>query len=216
LVQINYKDLQFTENRWTKTYCWLLCSGEILSILKVHHILPLKWNHKVRTEQGWPATKLEVDFFALWKKEVCLIFPLYLLESILWLKKFLKTLVTLMSKGITYAIYIRGQQTMAQRWNASLCFFVYIRFFFSCFCCCAGWGCIVVFTKVLIIYQILHTWIHPLHHSSLFFHPPTPGVVSVGILFLFTNMCTRYLHYIHLHHSSAIDICFMAIFVLQW
>jgi hypothetical protein len=25
----------------------------------------------------------------------------------------------------------------------------------------------VAFTKVLIVYQIYHTWIHPLHHSPL-------------------------------------------------
>jgi hypothetical protein len=40
-------------------------------------------------------------------------------------------------------------------------------FLFIYFYCCAGWGYIVAFTKVLTIYQIYHTWIHPLHHSPL-------------------------------------------------
>jgi hypothetical protein len=33
------------------------------------------------------------------------------------------------------------------------------------FYCCTGWGYTVSFTNVLTIYQIYHTWIHPLHHS---------------------------------------------------
>jgi hypothetical protein len=32
-----------------------------------------------------------------------------------------------------------------------------------------GWGYIVAFTKVFTIYQIFHTWIHPLHHSWNYF-----------------------------------------------
>jgi hypothetical protein len=35
------------------------------------------------------------------------------------------------------------------------------------FYCCAGWGYIGIFTKVLVIYQINHTSIHPLHCSLL-------------------------------------------------
>jgi hypothetical protein len=39
-------------------------------------------------------------------------------------------------------------------------------------CVCAGWGYTGVFTKILTIYQIYHTWIHP---STILFHfPPTP------------------------------------------
>jgi hypothetical protein len=54
----------------------------------------------------------------------------------------------------------------------------------------------VAFTKVLIIYQIYHTWIHSLHHSSL--SPPLiPEIVSKGIMFPFTCMCTQYLHPVH-------------------
>jgi hypothetical protein len=40
------------------------------------------------------------------------------------------------------------------------------------------WGYIVAFTKVITIYQIYHTWIHPLHHFPLFSPPPIPGIVS--------------------------------------
>jgi hypothetical protein len=43
-------------------------------------------------------------------------------------------------------------------------------FFLSCSYCCVGWGYVLTFTKVLIIDQIYHTWIHPLHHSPL---PPS-------------------------------------------
>jgi hypothetical protein len=38
------------------------------------------------------------------------------------------------------------------------------RFLFIFLLLC--WGYIVAFTKVLTIYQIYRTWIHPLHHSS--------------------------------------------------
>jgi hypothetical protein len=36
---------------------------------------------------------------------------------------------------------------------------------------CAGWGYTVAVTNVLTIYQMYHTWIHPLHHSYLSLHP---------------------------------------------
>jgi hypothetical protein len=64
-------------------------------------------------------------------------------------------------------------------------------FFFYCY---AGWGYIMPLIKVLIIYQIYHTWIHPLHHSPL---SPILGTVPTGIIFPFTNRLTQYLHYIH-------------------
>jgi hypothetical protein len=41
--------------------------------------------------------------------------------------------------------------------------------FFIFFYCCAGWGYIVAFTKVLTMYQIHHTCIHP---------PPTALLLS--------------------------------------
>jgi hypothetical protein len=62
-----------------------------------------------------------------------------------------------------------------------------IPFFWYCFnyfflYCCAGWGYVVAFTKVLTIYQIYHTWIHPLYHSPLYPHALIPGIVSTGII----------------------------------
>jgi hypothetical protein len=56
----------------------------------------------------------------------------------------------------------------------------------------------VTFTKVLTIYQIYHTWIHPLHHSPSSPPAPIPWIVSIGIIFLFICMCTQYLHHTHL------------------
>jgi hypothetical protein len=53
---------------------------------------------------------------------------------------------------------------------------------------CSGWGYTVAFTKVLKIY---HTWIHRLHSSPLFPPPPIHGIVSTGIIFPFTYMCTK-------------------------
>jgi hypothetical protein len=43
---------------------------------------------------------------------------------------------------------------------------------FYFFYCCTGWGYIVAFTKVLTMYQIYHTWIHPLLCSPLSLSPP--------------------------------------------
>jgi hypothetical protein len=68
--------------------------------------------------------------------------------------------------------------------------------FFSFFNCCAGWGCIVAFPKVLTIHQIYQSWIHLLHHSPLS-SSPIPVTVSTGIIFLFTYTCTPYLYQIH-------------------
>jgi hypothetical protein len=45
--------------------------------------------------------------------------------------------------------------------NIHVLFFLYVLYY-------AGWVYIVISTKVLIIYQIYHTWIHPLHRSPLF------------------------------------------------
>jgi hypothetical protein len=66
--------------------------------------------------------------------------------------------------------------------------------FFHFLNCCTGWGYIVAFTKVPKIYQIYHTWIHPLHHSPLSYHPLIPGIVSTGFIFPFTYMWTYYLY----------------------
>jgi hypothetical protein len=59
---------------------------------------------------------------------------------------------------------------------------------------CAGWGYIVASTKVFIMYQLYHTWIHTLHC----FPPSIHGTVSTGIIFVFICMCTYFLHCTHL------------------
>jgi hypothetical protein len=68
----------------------------------------------------------------------------------------------------------------------------------------------VAFTKVLSMYQVYHTWIHPLHHCLLSLPTHIPGMVSIGIMFAFTYMCTQYLHHIHppipLFTSSSISL----------
>jgi hypothetical protein len=56
---------------------------------------------------------------------------------------------------------------------------------------------IVAFAEVYTIYQIYHTRIHPLNHSPLFLSPPIPGIVSIGLIFLFTYMYAQYLHHVH-------------------
>jgi hypothetical protein len=66
------------------------------------------------------------------------------------------------------------------------CFFSYVMM--------GGVHC--VFTEVLTIYQIYHTWIHSLPHSPLSF-PPIPGIVSTGLIFPFIYVCTQCFHYIH-------------------
>jgi hypothetical protein len=40
----------------------------------------------------------------------------------------------------------------------------------------------------------ISAWIHPLHHSPLSSSLPHSWSVSTGIIFLFTYMCTQYLH----------------------
>jgi hypothetical protein len=57
---------------------------------------------------------------------------------------------------------------------------------------CAGWGYIVAFTKVLTIYQICHTWIHP--SIILLYAPPFKEEFQ---WVSFTYMCAQYLHHIH-------------------
>jgi hypothetical protein len=58
-------------------------------------------------------------------------------------------------------------------------------------------GVTVGFIKILIIYQIYHSWIYPHHHSPLFSPLPIPGIVSTVLIFPLTYMCTQYLYYIH-------------------
>jgi hypothetical protein len=47
------------------------------------------------------------------------------------------------------------------------------------------------------MYQICHTWIHPLHHSLYPYSPPIPGIVSTVIIFTLTYICIQYLNHIH-------------------
>jgi hypothetical protein len=60
------------------------------------------------------------------------------------------------------------------------------------------WGYTVAITKVLIIYQIYHTWIYPLHQSPSSPSSPHPGIVSTDIIFPFIYVNIQYLHHIHL------------------
>jgi hypothetical protein len=66
---------------------------------------------------------------------------------------------------------------------------------------CAGCGYIAAFTKDLTMYQIYHTWIHPLHHYPLNFSLPNPGIVSTDKIFVFTYMCSFYT-FLHCFHST--------------
>jgi hypothetical protein len=74
----------------------------------------------------------------------------------------------------------------------SICYINFSIFYFH-FYYIVMQGYIVMFTKVLRIYQ---SWIHPLHHSPSL---PLliPGIVSTGLIFSFTYMYTQYLCHIH-------------------
>jgi hypothetical protein len=73
------------------------------------------------------------------------------------------------------------------------------------FYCCAWWGYIVAFIEVLTLYQIYHTWIHPLYHSPL---SPTSNswnsfnryhfsiYVLVHIIFAYFNPSTPFPHFL--------------------
>jgi hypothetical protein len=69
-------------------------------------------------------------------------------------------------------------------------------FFLSCFFfnCCASVHCGIYKSSYNISYLI-----HPLHHSPLFLLPSIPRIVSTGLIFPFTYMCTQYLHQLELH-----------------
>jgi hypothetical protein len=70
------------------------------------------------------------------------------------------------------------------------------KYLFIYFIVVLSGGYIVAFTKVPTIYQIYHTWIHPLHHS-LSLPPSIPGIVSTCVIFPFTHMCTQNLYHIY-------------------
>jgi hypothetical protein len=75
-------------------------------------------------------------------------------------------------------------------WRGNFYLFIY-------FCCCTGWECIVVFTKVLTMHQIYHVWIHPFYYFPLSPSPAIPIIVSEGIIFAFIYMCAQFLNCIH-------------------
>jgi hypothetical protein len=54
--------------------------------------------------------------------------------------------------------------------------------------------CWVAFIKVLTVYQLYHTWIHP---STPLLYPSCPirGIIPACIIFAFTYMHTHFLHY---------------------
>jgi hypothetical protein len=54
----------------------------------------------------------------------------------------------------------------------------------------------MAFIQVLTIHPLYHAQIHS---SIILLYPssPIPGIVSTGLIFLFTYMCTQYLHHIH-------------------
>jgi hypothetical protein len=68
----------------------------------------------------------------------------------------------------------------------------YFGFFFKLFSLLLYRGYIVTFRKFLTIY---HSWIH--QSFSFIFPPLIPGIDSIGLIFLFTYMCTEYFHDIH-------------------
>jgi hypothetical protein len=77
---------------------------------------------------------------------------------------------------------------------SSIYLFIFASFFLFC---CDGCGYIVAFTKVLTMYQLFHTWIHPFLHSGVSPTPPIHGTVSTGTIFAFTCMCTHILNHIY-------------------
>jgi hypothetical protein len=56
------------------------------------------------------------------------------------------------------------QNMVLQCANYLIFLFLFLIFFLDW---CAGWGYTVAFTQILTAYQIYHSWIHPLHRSSL-------------------------------------------------
>jgi hypothetical protein len=78
-------------------------------------------------------------------------------------------------------------------WSGYLLYRAFIFFLY----CCAEWGYIVAFTKVLTMYQLYRTWIHPFYHFPLFPVLLINGRISTGIIFSFTCIYTHFLHWIH-------------------
>jgi hypothetical protein len=71
--------------------------------------------------------------------------------------------------------------------------FLYVHSFFPFyFLLLLFWVYIVTFTKFLTIY---HSWIYSFFYSPSSPHP-IPGIVSTGLIFVFTYICTQYWHHI--------------------
>jgi hypothetical protein len=75
-------------------------------------------------------------------------------------------------------------------WFSFLSFFPFFSFLY----CCTGQGYIEALAKVLTMYQIYHTWIHPLHHSL---SSPLPNSQNSFNNSHFSTYIHVYLHYIH-------------------
>jgi hypothetical protein len=62
--------------------------------------------------------------------------------------------------------------------------------------CCSEWGYTGVFTKVLTVYQIYHTWVHPFHCFLSSPPSPIPGTISTGIIFcIYLRVYTLFVPY---------------------
>jgi hypothetical protein len=72
---------------------------------------------------------------------------------------------------------------------------IFLNSIFPLLLCWVGY--IVVFTKVLTMYQLYPTWIHPVLAPLNSPSPPIPGIVSASIIFAFTCLWTHFLHCIH-------------------
>jgi hypothetical protein len=75
--------------------------------------------------------------------------------------------------------------------------------FFSTFLLC--WGYIVAFTKVLTIYQIHHTWIHPLHHFPLFPSPHSWNSFNRSHFSIYIHVYSVFALYSHPHLPMALS-----------
>jgi hypothetical protein len=71
---------------------------------------------------------------------------------------------------------------------------IYFFLHYSFFCLLLWWWeCILAFTQVLTMYQMFCTWVNsPPQPFSFISPPPIPRVVSTGVIFTFTYMCTYF------------------------
>jgi hypothetical protein len=96
--------------------------------------------------------------------------------------------MTWKKKGRWREIWIIGFTFSSYSFMNILCDDCVQKTCFSFFLLCRV-GYIVAFTKVLTMYQMYHSWIHPLH----LYHPsPYCCNTSIGNIFAFTYMCTHF------------------------